>query len=95
MVFRGSSKMNYNLQTNSVNPAINHSTQQECHSIFSLQLRHRLLSFLALQTPLQSLANSAASYKKMTWTHKTLRHSSHPKIYTSYIYKKETYLYGK
>jgi hypothetical protein len=64
MVFRGSSKMNYNLQMNSVNP-INHSTQQECHLIFRLQLHHRLLSFLALQTPLQSLTNSAAPYQKL------------------------------
>lgn len=65
MVFRGSSKMNYNLQMNSVNPTINHLTQQECHLIFRLQLRHHLLSFLALQTPLQSLTNSAAPYQKL------------------------------
>jgi len=64
MVFRGPSKMNYSLQMESVNPTINHSTQQECHSIFSLQLRHRLLSFLTLQTPLQSLTNSVVPYQK-------------------------------
>ena len=64
MVFRGSRKMNCNLQVNKLNPTINHSTRQECHLIFRLQLHHRLLSFLALQTPLQSITSSAAPLPK-------------------------------
>jgi len=88
--------MNYNLQMNSVNPTIYHSTQQECNLIFRLQLRHHLLSFLALQTPLpQSHHQFCGPYQNLFELTKHSDITLTLKFILRIFTKKGTYIYGK